>query len=166
LLEAGIDPNLPDEGVGPPLHLAAFYRRVEAVDLLRSYGAVAVVAKPIRKLIAVADPNEGEVIAGTCKICHHLEAAPPQRPLMGPPLWDIVGRPKASIAGFAYSDALKAAGGTWNYDDLNSFLADPRGNLPGTKMTGVFGIRTPERRASLIRYLRDHSAAPAPLLEQ
>lgn len=163
LLDAGIDPNLADDGVGPPLHIALYYHRTEAADLLRSRGAGPVVATPIGALVKTADAKKGASIATTCKLCHHLAATPPQRRLSGPPLWDIVGRPKAGVATFAYSDALRAAGGAWTYDDLNSFLANPRGYVPGTKMVGVIGINAPERRADLIRYLRSLSAAPAPL---
>ena len=165
LLEAGVDPNLADAGVGPPLHSAVYYRREAAAELLRSYGAGPVVAEPIDALITRADPEDGEIIAGTCRTCHHLEAAPPSERRPGPSLWGIVGRPKAGVAEFAYSDALKAAGGIWSYNDLNSFIADPRGYVPGTKMSSLDGIKAPERRAALIRYLRRLSDMPAPLPE-
>ena len=165
LLEDGVDPNLPDAGMGPPLHSAVYYRREAAAELLRSYGAGPVVAEPIGALIAGADPEDGEIIAGTCKACHHLEAAPSGDRRPGPALWGIVGRPKASVAEFAYSDAMKAAGGIWSYDDLNSFLADPRGYVPGTKMSTLDGIKAPERRAVLIRYLKSLSDVPIPLPE-
>ncbi len=165
ILAAGVDPDLPDAGVGPPLHLAIYYRRQAAVDLLISSGARAVVAEPIDALIAQADPQDGQVISVSCEFCHHLDAAPPGKRYMGPPLWGIVGKPKASAADFAYSDAMKAAGGAWSYDELNRFLADPRGYTPGTKMLAPDGIKAPERRAALIRYLRNLSDVP-PLLPE
>ena len=34
----------------------------------------------------------------------------------GPPLYGVVGRAKGSVAGFAYSDGMKAKGGTWTYE--------------------------------------------------
>jgi cytochrome c len=92
-----------------------------------------------------------------------LEKSPAGNRRQGPPLWGIVGRPKAAIAGYEYSDAMKAAGGIWSYDDLNSLVADPRAYLPGTKMEGLQGVATPQRRADLIRYLRDLSDAPLDL---
>ena len=63
---------------------------------------------------------------------------------VGPNLWGIVGRPKASHAGFPYSDAMKAKGGNWTPEDLAAFVHDPKGFVPGTKM--IFpGIADPSR---------------------
>lgn len=163
LLEARVDPNLPDPGVGPPLHFAMYYRRQAAVDLLKSFGARPVSADPIDALIVAANPADGKLIAGTCRACHYLDPGEKGKRRIGPVLWDIVGKPKASVTGFKYSQAMKEAGGTWTYSDLNSFLANPRGFVPGTKMSAVQGIMAPERRAALIRFLRDKSETPAPL---
>jgi cytochrome c len=163
LLEAGLDANLNDAGTGPPLHLAIRFRRNAVADLLRSHGARPVAAEPVGPLIATASPEAGRLIANSCATCHHLEKSPAGNRRQGPPLWGIVGRPKAAIAGYEYSDAMKAAGGIWSYDDLNSFVANPRAYLPGTKMEGLQGVTTPERRADLIRYLRDLSDAPLEL---
>jgi cytochrome c len=165
LLEAGIDPNLPDPGVGPPLHHALLYKRDAAVDLLKSYGAGSVAAASISNLIATADPVEGEEAANSCRFCHLMRATDDGRPRAGPPLWNILGRPKGSFAGFAYSPAMLAAGGSWTYDDLNSYAANPKGFIPGLKMDTVHGISPPSRRAALIRYLRDLSDAPLALPE-
>ena len=54
---------------------------------------------------------------------------------MGPNLYGVVGRPKASEAGFNYSAAMKAKGGDWSFEDLNQFLTSPRGFIPGTAMS-------------------------------
>ena len=82
--------------------------------------------------------------------------------LVGPNLWGIIGRPKASEAGFNYSAALKAKGGNWTIDDLNQFIANPRGYIPGTNMTFA-GIQRGSERADLIAYLNTLSDNPAPL---
>ena len=55
--------------------------------------------------------------------------------ILGPPLYGVVGRPRASIAGFQYSDAMKAKGGTWTPQDIFIFIKDPQAFVPGTKMT-------------------------------
>ena len=71
----------------------------------------------------------------------------------GPHLWGIVGRARASIAGFDYSPALKKAGGNWDYQALNKFNSDPAIVLPGTVM--VFrGLQDESTRVDLIAYLR------------
>jgi cytochrome c2 len=163
LIEAGIDPNLTDADVGTPLHLAVRYRRNAVAHFLKSQGASPIRAQTIGSLIASADLEAGRKIANTCRTCHDLEAKPSSEPRQGPTLWGIVGRPKAAIGGFAYSEAMIATGGVWSYDALNSFIADPKGFLPGTKMIALRGIEAPDRRAALIRFLRDLSDAPIEL---
>ena len=81
---------------------------------------------------------------------------------MGPNLWGVVGRPKASEPGFNYSAALKAKGGSWTMDDLNQFIANPEGFVPGTNMTFA-GIPRGGERAAIIAYLNSLSDNPAPL---
>ena len=57
---------------------------------------------------------------------------------------------------------MKGKGGTWTYDDLNKFLASPKGFVPGTAM-GFAGIPKDSERADVIAYLRSLSENPAPL---
>jgi len=161
LLEAGVDPNLPDDGVGPPLHTALRRGQTAAAELLRSFGARPTRAEPVDDLIASADLAAGEGIAGACAVCHELSKHPDQ-PKAGPPLWDIVGRVKAGIPGFEYSEALRTLGGRWTYEHLSSYVANPRGFVPGTKME-FRGIAQPGSRAALIAYLRSLADKPKPL---
>jgi cytochrome c len=161
LLKAGVDPNLPDDGVGPPLHGALRRGQTAAADLLRSFGAHPIGAEPVNALIASADPAAGQLTAAACAICHELTKHPEQA-RQGPPLWDIVGRSKAGVSGFEYSEPLRKLGGRWSYDDLNSYLANPRSFVPGTKME-FRGITEPRQRAALIAYLRSLSEEPKPL---
>lgn len=161
LLEAGVDPNLPDDGVGPPLHTALRRGQTAAADLLRSLGARPIRAEPVDALIASADLAAGEETAGACAVCHELTKRPEQA-RQGPPLWDIVGRSKAGVSGFEYSEPLRKLGGRWSYDDLSSYIANPRAFVPGTKME-FRGIAEPRQRARLIAYLRSLSDEPKPL---
>ena len=57
---------------------------------------------------------------------------------------------------------LKGKGGTWTYDDLNKFLANPKAFVPGTAM-GFAGIAKDSERADVIAYLNSLSEKPAPL---
>jgi cytochrome c len=77
-------------------------------------------------------------------------------------LWGVVGRPVGSHAGFAYSPAMKAHGGSWTYDQLFEFLASPARDVPGTKMSFA-GLRRPEDRAAVIRYLATLGNGAPPL---
>jgi cytochrome c len=115
---------------------------------------------PIEQLLANASVERGEMSAGVCKSCHSFEKGGPN--LVGPNLWGVVGRPVASVPGFNYSPALKAKGGAWTFNELNKFLTNPRGYVPGTLMT-FSGIERPQQRADVIDYLRTLSDNPLPL---
>ena len=116
--------------------------------------------QPIEQALASADPKRGEAVAKICQTCHNLSKG--AGPKIGPDLWDVVGRPKGSVPGFAYSDAIKSKGGAWTVDDLNKFLANPRGFAPGTKMTFA-GLLREDQRAEVIAYLNTLSDSPKPL---
>lgn len=115
---------------------------------------------PIATLLASADPKTGEATAKQCAACHTFNKGGSNR--VGPNLWNIVGRPKASGAGFNYSAAMKAKGGEWTYDDLNKFLANPKGFVPGTNMTFA-GLSRGKQRADMVAYLRSLADSPQPL---
>ena len=116
--------------------------------------------KPIETLLASASTEKGQATAKQCQACHTLEKGGPNR--VGPNLWGIVDRQRASEAGFNYSAAMKAKGGKWTYDDLNKFLTSPKTFVPGTAM-GFAGIARDTQRADVIAYLRTLSDNPAPL---
>ena len=134
-LEAGVDPNLPDAWVGPPLHLALLSGHDNIAQMLLSYGAIPSVRRdPITDLLAGADPAAGEKVFRRCVICHEIHRPENMGDSTAVSLWNIVGRPKAAQDGFSYSKAIKEFGGVWDYDELNSFLADPMAFIPGTGM--------------------------------
>ena len=116
--------------------------------------------QPIEQLLANADTGRGENAAKKCQACHTFTKG--GRNLVGPNLWGVVGRPRASEAGFNYSAAMKAKGGKWTYDDLNKFIANPKGFVPGTAM-GFAGIPKDSERADVIDYLHTLADSPVPL---
>jgi len=111
-------------------------------------------------MLASADAAAGENAFNKCKACHSTANGGKNK--VGPNLWDIVGRAKASTSGYKYSDALTGLGGKWSYQDLDGFLADPKGFAKGTKMS-FSGLKKPEARAAVIIYLRSLSDQPKPL---
>jgi len=119
-------------------------------------------AQSLGTMIAAADAGAGKKVAKKCSACHSFEEDGANR--VGPNLWNIVGRPVASAAGFGYSDAMAGMGGSWNFAGLEAFMADPKGTVPGTKMSFA-GVKKPGQRADLLAYLRSLSASPAALPE-
>lgn len=114
---------------------------------------------PLADLLAKADPKKGEADTKACQACHNFEKG--AGPKVGPPLYGVVGRPKGSIAGFDYSAGMKAKGGNWTYEDLNTFITDPKAFVNGTKMA-FSGIPEAEKRADVLAYLRTLSDSPVP----
>ncbi|MBI3703615.1 MAG: cytochrome c family protein [Rhizobiales bacterium] len=113
-------------------------------------GAAKEPEQPIETLMASASAEKGQATAKQCQACHTFEKGGPNR--VGPNLWGIVERPRASEAGFNYSPAMKAKGGKWSYDELNKFLAGPRAYIQGTNMSFA-GLAREQRRADVIAYL-------------
>ncbi len=111
-------------------------------------------------MVAAADPAAGEKVFGKCKACHGVEQGGPNK--VGPNLWGVVGKAKASADGFSYSAALKGLGGEWSYEALDQYLQNPKAVAPGTKMSFA-GLSKPEDRAAVIAYLRTHGENPPPL---
>lgn len=116
--------------------------------------------KPIAVLLASADPKRGATAAKKCAACHTFGKGEPNR--VGPNLYGVVGRAKASTPGFSYSDALKSKGGTWTFEDLSAFIANPKAFAPGTKMSYA-GDRRGSDRADIIAFLNQNSDNPQPL---
>jgi len=116
--------------------------------------------QPITQLLASADVGKGESAAKKCAACHTFGKGEPNR--VGPNLYGVVGRPKGTEGGFAYSDAMKKKGGNWSFEDLNEFLHAPSKFVPGTKMSFA-GLPRGNERADVIAFLNSKSDSPQPL---
>lgn len=100
--------------------------------------------------------SSGDYLAGRrvylrCRGCHLIQKGAGAR--VGPNLHGIVGRASGQAAGFVYSPAMANAHRIWDAPTLDAFLANPRENLPGTRM-GFIGLRNEAERRDVIAYLR------------
>jgi len=123
-------------------------------------GTTAPQEEPIEQLLAKATPEKGASIAKKCLACHDFAKGGPNK--VGPNLYGIVNRDRATHEGFSYTAAMKGKGGKWTFDDLNKFIANPKGFVPGTAM-GFAGIPKDGERADVIDYLRTLADSPVPL---
>jgi cytochrome c2 len=97
-------------------------------------------------------PRErGQLVAIRCQGCHTFEQGGANG--IGPNLFGIVGRRVASERDFAYSDALRAAGGQWTEDAIRRYIADPAAFAPGTSMELAFALED-EEAGNLMSFLR------------
>lgn len=108
----------------------------------------------------VADPDAGRRLFARCAACHANRPGAADR--NGPNLAGIVGRsPGQGSRSFAYSYALRNAGGIWTRARLDAWLADPQRTVPGTTMPPP-GLTDPLDRADLIAYLAATGAGTVP----
>lgn len=97
-----------------------------------------------------------------CAACHLIEDGGSHR--VGPNLYGMFGQQVGTMAGFPYSDALLEADFIWTPEQLNEWLTNPSGFLPGNRMTFA-GVRRPADRDAVIAYLMVESGWQAPTTE-
>lgn len=133
---------------------------VEGVAEATAAGPAVAVAEVIPDwgtVLPAADVAAGKTVSGRCEQCHDLSKGGVNK--IGPELYALVDRPRASHEGFSYSSAMKAKGGNWTYDELFKYLKSPASYIPGNKMSFA-GLPREQDRINLIAYLRSNADAP------
>ena len=111
-------------------------------------------------LLGKASAENGQGIFKKCSVCHTSEKGKPKG--IGPNLWGIVNRPKASMEGFEYSEGLKAKGGNWTFEDLSQWISNPKSLVAQNKMVFA-GLPNPADAADLVAYLATLADTPVSL---
>lgn len=123
-------------------------------------------APPVQPVAATqavsSDDSEAALIAAgksayaICSGCHVVDADAAST--AGPNLYAVLGRAAGVREDFTYSEALKSSGITWSEAELDAYIADPAGKLPGTTMVAG-AVQDAEQRAAIITYLKSLSAS-------
>jgi cytochrome c len=116
---------------------------------------------PIGPKLAGANVEAGKAIfQKQCFTCHTVDKGGANK--VGPNLWGVIGRAKASHAGFSYSSGLQGKGGDWTYEDIDHMIFKPTAYVKGTKMAFA-GLPKEQERADVIAFLRTMADSPKPL---
>ncbi|MEO1040404.1 MAG: cytochrome c family protein [Pseudomonadota bacterium] len=97
-----------------------------------------------------ADLRNGQRRFRLCQSCHTLPED--GRHMVGPNLYGLFSRNVGDAEDFRYSNALQEADFAWTPAELEQWLANPRGYLPGNRMSFA-GVRNEDDRHDLIAYL-------------
>ena len=120
----------------------------ESMTMKKIVALAAVMALSTGAAMAADAEAGAKVFKAQCTACHSAVAG---KKLIGPSLFGVVGR-KAGTEDFAYSDANKNSGLTWDEATLDKYLTAPQAMVKGTKMTYA-GLKDDTKRADLIAYL-------------
>lgn len=99
------------------------------------------------------DAAVGERLFNQCRACHQVGSA--ARIGVGPPLNGLFdGRKKGTWPGYTYSAAYQGLTElVWNEDLFRTYVKDPRGVTPGTKMVFA-GLKDDAQIDNIIAYLK------------
>lgn len=134
----------------------AFYGNIESEGEMKpaktlALGVILALATVSGAAMADGDPAKGEKIYKKCKTCHSLEAG---KSKIGPSLAGVMGRTAGTAEGFKkFSKAMKESGVVWSEETLGTFLADPKGTIPGNKMTFP-GLKKEGDQKDVVAYLK------------
>lgn len=108
------------------------------------------------------DAAAGEKVFLQCRACHQV--GPTAKNQIGPVLNGLFGRKAGHVEGYAYSEANKNSGLTWDEATFRDYIRDPKAKIPGTKMVYA-GVKDEKKVGDLIAYLHTFDTAPVALIK-
>jgi cytochrome c len=106
-----------------------------------------------------ADLENGRRVFARCRACHTITEGGAD--MTGPNLHGVFGRQAGGKAGYNYSPALRQADFTWDAEQLDHWLENPREFLRGNKMSFA-GVRDAQDRRDVIAFLKVETGYVAP----
>ena len=139
--------------------------KVEGLEVASTSGAAETTEKvqevvDIKALLAMGDLAHGKKVFKKCSACHMIAAD--GKNMIGPNLWNVIGRTAGSVNDYKYSKAMVAYAKEWSFEEMNSYLIKPQAYIKGTKMAFA-GLRKEKDRASVILYMNSKGDNPKPL---
>jgi len=114
----------------------------------------------IMALFSSTSAADGAKVFKKCAACHSIAQGGGNK--IGPALWGVLGRQAGSVSDYKYSKAMAAHGKTWSFEEINSFLINPKDWIKGTKMSFV-GLKSKNDRVAVILYMNEKTDSPLPL---
>jgi cytochrome c len=99
------------------------------------------------------DAAAGKTSFNKCMACHAIGEGAKNK--IGPELNGIDGRKSGTAEGYAYSDANKNSGITWNKEQFLEYIRDPKAKIPGTKMVFA-GIKNEKEANDLWAFISQY----------
>jgi len=122
-------------------------RWVGGIALVLALTLLAALGKPT----STTDADRGKTIfEKRCTGCHALDIDKE-----GPRLSGVFGRAAGSVPTFAYSDAIKKSGVSWDAASLDKWLIEPAAFIPDSNM--AFRVVDAGERSAIIAYLKQLS---------
>ncbi|MGL4727278.1 MAG: c-type cytochrome [Bosea sp. (in: a-proteobacteria)] len=117
--------------------------------------AIALAALGLAAPAKAQDAAAGERIYNQCRACHQLGETAKNG--VGPVLNGLFGRKAGTVEGYSYSNAYKGLDKVWSPETFTTYIKDPRGVTPGTKMVYA-GLKDETQIANLIAFLQQFGA--------
>ena len=125
------------------------------MKLIHALSAAAALALISSTAFAAGDPEAGGKVFNKCRACHQI--GPGAKNTIGPELNGLSGRKTGAVEGYAYSDANKGSGLTWDEATFLEYITSPQKKIPGTKMTFA-GLPSEDDRANIWAYISQFKA--------